>query len=288
MFTLFRKEMDVSRRIHPRTPLSLHPVPFVGSYPITSPTTVDCGLWSVVSGLLPLWPGCLIGSQRKVVPSMHIVAISGANIRHQPRGTSVRLAEQMLDQIKLLLPEATGDVIPLVDKQIAPCVGCGGCISGGESCLVMDDFQDIYAKLRAADGLVFVSPHYAPIPAKLCALLERIESIAFLNRWKDDSHPSHLGGKPVAMIAHGGAAGDELQRFYLDVVLKPMGNAFGFPVSAKIVKIDEWPHIGVITGPCKVEQDERFPLQHYNEDEIKAKLGRLAEAMVRALSGARA
>ncbi|MGE5654196.1 MAG: hypothetical protein ACM3ZQ_08005, partial [Bacillota bacterium] len=59
---------------------------------------------------------------------MHIVAISGANIRHQPRGTSVRLAEQMIEQIQLRLPDAACEVIPLVDKQIAPCIGCGGCI----------------------------------------------------------------------------------------------------------------------------------------------------------------
>lgn len=213
---------------------------------------------------------------------VHVIAVSGANIRHQPVGTSVQLADNMLNILKGIRPDISGEVVALVNKEIAPCIGCGGCI-GSASCVIKDDFSDIYAKLMSADGLVFVAPHYAPIPAKLCALLERVESIAFLNRWGDSTWSSPLGGKPVALIGHGGAAGDAMQRFYHDVVLIPLKNALGYPVEAEIVKVAAWPHIGVVTGPSTVKEGERFPIQEFDWDDITTKLTPLAAALVTAL-----
>lgn len=215
---------------------------------------------------------------------MHIIAISAANIRHVPQGKSVALAQQFLAILQRQVSGITGEVIALVDKNIQPCIGCGGCI-GANSCVVEDDFPSIYAKMCAADGLVFVSPHYAPIPAKLCALLERVESIAFLNWWRDEHHQSALGGKPTALIGHGGAVGDDAQRFYYDVVLVPLKNALGFPVGAKIVTVSDWPHVGVICGPNEVQRGEQFPVQIYDDEAIDKLLHPLAASLTAEILG---
>lgn len=45
-------------------------------------------------------------------------------------------------------------------------------------------------KFIQADGVFFVSPHYAPIPAKLSMLLEKMEEITFLHWWKYNSYQS--------------------------------------------------------------------------------------------------
>jgi multimeric flavodoxin WrbA len=188
------------------------------------------------------------------------------------------MAELMLNAMAESINDLRGEVVALVDKRIEPCIGCAGCVGSG-LCTISDDFGSIYAAMKTADALIFVSPHYAPIPAKLCALLERVESIAFLNRWNNPDWPSPLLGKPCALVGHGGAAGDEMQKFYNDVVLIPLKNALGYPVEAKIVTVAEWPHIGVVTGPAVVRKGELFPIQEYDWDNLTAKLRRLAEAM---------
>jgi len=193
------------------------------------------------------------------------------------------MAELMIDLVKQQHPLATGEVVALVNKVIEPCIGCGCCVKNG-ACVIPDDFSSIYNKISLADGIVFVAPHYAPIPAKLCALLERIESIAFLNRWNDPAWSPPLQGKPVVLIGHGGAVGDDMQKFYNDVVLIPLKNALGYPVEAQIVRVEEWPYIGVITGPSAVHEGGIFPIQEFNWQDIEKKFVPLAASLCRAIN----
>ena len=43
---------------------------------------------------------------------------------------------------------------------IKPCRGCFSCKNSDSVCVIKDDMQNIYAKLRDADALVFASPIY--------------------------------------------------------------------------------------------------------------------------------
>lgn len=61
-------------------------------------------------------------------------------------------------------------------------------------------------KLLQADGVVFVSAHYVPIPAKLCILLEKAEEICFLHWWRDSTYQGELFGILVAIVSHGGGS----------------------------------------------------------------------------------
>ena len=65
--------------------------------------------------------------------------------------------------------------------------------------------------MKEADYLFFVSPHYAPIPAKLCMLLEKMEQITFLHWWRDETYQSELFGKLAGIISHGGGGENALE-----------------------------------------------------------------------------
>lgn len=65
------------------------------------------------------------------------------------------------------------EFLPLRDKTIMPCRGCYGCLEK-KKCVIDDDFEEIYGKMMAADGIVIGSPVYVARPsALLSALLER-------------------------------------------------------------------------------------------------------------------
>ena len=51
------------------------------------------------------------------------------------------------------------ELVTLAGKNIAFCDGCHSC-RANEGCHIKDDMQDIYTKLREADGIIFGTPVY--------------------------------------------------------------------------------------------------------------------------------
>ena len=94
-------------------------------------------------------------------------------------------------------------MIELKNHTIHPCTGCGGCYES-RRCLVDDNFNYIYSEIIESDVIFIISPHYAPIPAKLAASLEKMEQITFLHWVKDNSYQSEVFGKITGVISHGG------------------------------------------------------------------------------------
>jgi len=65
------------------------------------------------------------------------------------------------------------EFISLQDKTIMPCKGCYGCLAK-KQCVIDDDFEEIFAKMMVADGIIVGSPVYVARPSSLLsALLER-------------------------------------------------------------------------------------------------------------------
>ena len=62
--------------------------------------------------------------------------------------------------------EAGGDVevVELRKLNISPCLHCDGCLKEG-TCVIDDDMQQIYPKLREADRLILASPVFFMGPA---------------------------------------------------------------------------------------------------------------------------
>ncbi len=67
---------------------------------------------------------------------------------------------------------AETEIILLSEKKIAPCIACGACSSG--SCVIDDDFMEVFNKMTEADGLIWASPsYYESMTPQMKALIDR-------------------------------------------------------------------------------------------------------------------
>ena len=86
--------------------------------------------------------------------------------------------KEIEDMIKgLRLPDSF-DFIRMANANLGSCTSCYKCADARE-CVHKDDFQEIFQRLINADCIYIISPAYAPIPSRLCALFERLTSLLF-------------------------------------------------------------------------------------------------------------
>jgi multimeric flavodoxin WrbA len=193
------------------------------------------------------------------------------------------IACQLIEKIiktKLKRDAITVDIIRLADAELSPCTGCGQCFETGK-CAVDDNFNNIYAQMIDADAVFIVSPHYAPIPAKLSMLLEKMEQISFLHWFQDNSYKTAMYKKPVGIIAHGGGSEKGMLRSYKAMVLDTIANALQ-TAGMDIVGLDEkWPN-GFVFPVKEVRKDKDgiFPIQIYDWADIENRLTPLVEKVL--------
>jgi multimeric flavodoxin WrbA len=101
-------------------------------------------------------------------------------------------------------------------KKIEPCAGCGSCYKTGE-CRIQDDMQELYAKLLAADGIVFGTPvYYYNMTAQGKTIIDRTLALGH----SDKGLRNKIGG----VIAVGGSLGlvDAVKDLYFFMVIHQM------------------------------------------------------------------
>jgi multimeric flavodoxin WrbA len=87
------------------------------------------------------------------------------------RGNSATLADRVA--AGATSAGAAVESFDLHDMEIHPCDGCDFCQGTGE-CVIADDMQVLYPKLREVDGIVIASPIYwFTVNAQVKALLDR-------------------------------------------------------------------------------------------------------------------
>ncbi len=126
--------------------------------------------------------------------------------------------------------EGTGldtEFISLSGKLVRPCEACNGCVETNR-CVLRDDFDAVWERVAAADGLVFGAPTYWDrMNTKGAAFWERL---CFTGRHRE-RFP--LRGKPAAMVAVDGSAGTgeyvlgDLGRYFADARLDVVGDVAG-------------------------------------------------------------
>jgi len=137
--------------------------------------------------------------------------------------SSFIICQRIIDKVKKKTPQADCSILELKEYILTPCVNCIKCLDNSR-CVVNDAFNEIYEKILGYDVLFIVSPHYAPIPSKLCMLMEKMESIWF-NPWlKDNAYQPEIVGIPTGVISHGGTGREGGLREYERVVNYPIAN----------------------------------------------------------------
>jgi multimeric flavodoxin WrbA len=206
---------------------------------------------------------------------MKILCISAANMKYAADKSTSLITCQIIENIiknKLHKDDAQVNVIKLANAVLSPCTGCGECFKTGR-CGVNDDFNDIYAQIAAAEAVFIVSPHYTPIPSKLCMLLEKMEQISYLPWFHDSRHQPKVQGIPVGIIAHGGGSGERELRSYKAMVLDTIANALQTAMMEVVGLNADWP-TGVVfpAKEVKRESGQTFPIQFYDWADIEGRV----------------
>lgn len=108
------------------------------------------------------------------------------------KGNSALLAEQAAAGARAA--GAQVDIFYLHGMDIRACDGCDLCHEQGDGCVIMDDMQLIYPKLKAADAILVASPVYwftLSAQTKLC-----------IDRWYALESPqgNELAGKKMGLL----------------------------------------------------------------------------------------
>jgi multimeric flavodoxin WrbA len=103
-----------------------------------------------------------------------ILVISGSSRKN---GNSMKLVSMFTSQLEQNQYDI--EFLNLTDYKLAFCRGCSACFKNNESfCPLKDDVSIIAEKMKAADGLIFVSPIYGRlISGQMKTLIDRISYI---------------------------------------------------------------------------------------------------------------
>lgn len=87
--------------------------------------------------------------------------------------------ELLLDSVAKGIESAGGryELIRLVEYDIHPCIGCGGCEKEGR-CVVQDDMQEMYDKIDNTNRVIIASPiYFYSLTAQTKAFVDRCQAM---------------------------------------------------------------------------------------------------------------
>ena len=186
---------------------------------------------------------------------MKLLCISATNNHRQgiEETSSFMICKRIIDEAERKVADADCSVIELKHLAPNPCIDCIKCLKT-RRCAIDNVFNKIYEKIIDSDVLFIVSPHYAPIPSKLCMILEKMESISF-NPWQEDNdYQSEVYGIPTGIISHGGTGLEWALKEYERVVNIPIANALHTIQLKTIPYNEEWKR-GISVPPVANNQD---------------------------------
>ena len=194
------------------------------------------------------------GENMKKLSGLKILCISASN-RADARGTnSYRKCKAVLDEAEKHISDMQGEIIELQNHALNPCTACSGCLNS-KRCAIDDDFNQIYEKIIVCDVLFIVSPHYAPIPAKLCMLMEKMGQVVSIRSSKDKSYKGETYGIKTAVITHGATAVNEAaQKKKKRILNDPIANALHDPQLEFIPFDEEW-DTGICVQPIEMNRN---------------------------------
>ncbi|MGM0641114.1 MAG: flavodoxin family protein [Thermotogota bacterium] len=200
------------------------------------------------------------------------LCISTSNVNHKKNDSaSTKTCEIIKDLVED--KENKVNIIKLVEHKLKPCKFCGSCVKDGK-CIKKDDFNDIFSKMKKADIIYFVVPHYSIIPAKMTMIFEKINELLYTSWIKDPNFNWVLKDKKAFIIAHGGTNIEEMpeaEKLYEKNIIEPMKfllKSFGMNV------LKNGDTDGYIFGVEKMKEKNKalFPDMIHDWDKIKKDL----------------
>lgn len=211
---------------------------------------------------------------------MKVLCISASNIMNKAfdDSTSIKLCKLIIECLSK--EHYLGKIIDLRTCNLQPCVGCGKCFET-HRCVFDEAFNCIYENIIKSNIIFIVSPHYAPIPAKLCMLLEKMEQITFLHWAKDTNYKSEVYGISTGVISHGGGS-DWALSSYKAMVNDTIANALD-TIQLKLIPYSKEWNTGISIPVANVvnEIDDIFPQQEYDWEKIRDKIVKYVSKVIK-------
>jgi multimeric flavodoxin WrbA len=137
---------------------------------------------------------------------LYILAIYGSPRRKGNTSTLLKRSVEGARESGAMVEE-----IVLRDLKISPCLEIYGCRNTGR-CAIDDDFQILYDKLSACDGMILASPiFFYTVSAHTKILIDRCQSLWVKKYWIDKVGPkNHSLSKKGAFISVGATRGKKL------------------------------------------------------------------------------
>lgn len=93
------------------------------------------------------------------------------------------------------------ELISLREKMIKPCTGCYDCVKLNRCTIEGDDFDEIFEKMKEADGIIIGSPvYFSSVVPQLMSLLDRAGFVAL---WSGKFFTRKVGG-PITVARRAG------------------------------------------------------------------------------------
>ncbi|OGX55470.1 MAG: FMN reductase [Omnitrophica WOR_2 bacterium RIFOXYC2_FULL_38_12] len=134
------------------------------------------------------------------------------------------------------------ELIHLADKNINGCTGCFKCaVNKDKKCVIkLDDFNEVFAKMLEADGIIIGSPTYfTDVTTEVKSILDRAGAVSFVN----DGLFRHKAGAAIIALRRGGGvhAFDTINHMFLMNQMFVVGSTYwnlGFGLNEGDVKND--------------------------------------------------
>jgi multimeric flavodoxin WrbA len=208
---------------------------------------------------------------------MHVLCISGSNISvARKNSASTHACELIGELVHASYPAARVEIAPLIDYELKPCRMCGKCFEKLE-CAYDSDFNDLHARMSAADAIFLICPYYAPLPSKVMIVLEKLQEMVYLRSCAQVDYHFTLYRKPLGIVAHGGQTNEALP-YYKTALLDPLANAFAGVQMYVVGAGEQWPN-GVTFGIRSITKpaDSIFVTIEHDWDDVRARIAPLVQ-----------
>jgi multimeric flavodoxin WrbA len=133
---------------------------------------------------------------------MKVLGIAGSPRRG---GNTDLLLEQVMAGAKSAGAET--ETLMICELEIAPCRHCDGCLKEGK-CVIDDDMQQVYPKLRQADRLALASPmFFMGLTAQTKAMIDRCQALWAVKYALEQPVALNSGGERKGLFISVGGTG---------------------------------------------------------------------------------